>query len=130
MNTPLLPLIAALAFGALGGASLSAADSPALRGSTTNRLDRIKAITEQLKLTADQQEKLRPILQEEMTKTMEIFRDTSTSREQKIAKVRELRDASRQKVKTILTSEQLEKWDKLRPNRPRSQLPRPTPSSK
>lgn len=117
MKTRSLSLLAVIAFGLSASMAVNAAETPAARGGLTNRADRVKAIAADLKLTPEQQEKLRPILLEEGQKAMEIFRDTNLSREAKMSKLKEVRDANRPKVKLILTPGQMEKWDKLRQGR-------------
>lgn len=138
MNPRSLSLLAALALGFQAGIAINAAETPAakpeirpvLRGSLTNRADRVKAIAAELKLTPEQQEKLRPILQEEGQKAVEIFRDTNLSREAKMAKIKEVREANREKVKAILTPEQLVQWDKMRQNRQMQVPQRVRPAAK
>ena len=138
MNPRSLSLLAALALGFHAGMAVNAAETPAakaearpvLRGGLTNRADRVNALAAELKLTPEQQEKLRPILLAESQKAVEVFRDANLSREAKMAKIKEVRDANREKVKAILTPEQWEQWDKLRQNR-QSQAPqRARPAAK
>lgn len=74
--------------------------------------DRVKQIAEELQLTAEQKEKLKPIFKEEKEKLQAVRQDAALSREQKRAKTLELREAITAKVKPILTAEQLEKWKK------------------
>ncbi len=125
MNPLSLSLFTVLALGFHSVIAVDAAETPAvnsearpvLRSGLTNRADRVKAMAAELKLTLVQQEKLRPILQEEGQKAVEIFRDTNLSREAKMAKIKEMRDANREKVRVILTPEQMEQWDKMRQGR-------------
>lgn len=125
MNPLSLSLLAVLALGFHSVIAVDAAETPAvkpearpvLRSGLTNRADRVKAMAAELKLTPVQQEKLRPILQEEGQKAVEIFRDPNLSREAKMAKIKELRDANREKVRVIFTPEQMEQWDKMRQGR-------------
>jgi Spy/CpxP family protein refolding chaperone len=97
--------------------NLPAADEPGStperRSTSSDRADRYKGITDELKLTPEQQEKLRPLLQEEGKKMRAIYQDVKLSREQKLAKMKESRTALREKLKLILTPSQLETWDKL-----------------
>ena len=138
MNPRSLPLLAALALGFHAGIAGHAAeipaakpeDRPAVRSGLTNRTDRVKALAAELKLTPQQQEKLRPILQEEAMKSVEIYREPNLSREARMAKIKELRDANREKVRVILTPEQLVQWDKMRQGRQLQPPQRVRPASK
>ena len=138
MNSRSLALLAALALSCHPGIAVHAAEIPAarpeaptnLRSALTNRSDRVTALAAELKLTPQQQEKLRPILQEEGQKAVEIYRDTTLSRDAKMAKIKELREANRGKVKAILTPEQLEQWDKMRQGRQLQPPQRVRPAAK
>lgn len=79
--------------------------------------DRLQQMGEELKLTAEQKEKLKPILEAEREKMTKLREDTSLSQEQRREKYREISDATFAKVKPILTTEQQEKWKKLREER-------------
>ena len=76
--------------------------------------DAMQRLADELKLTKEQREKLRPILLEEFTKRQELRKNDSLSREEKVAKFQELHTATSAKVKPILSPEQMEKWVKLR----------------
>jgi len=81
--------------------------------------DRLQQISEELKLTDDQKEKLKPIFREEAGKLRELRNDKDLSREDRAAKIKTIRDDAAAKVKPILTPEQLEKWNKLHSEGPR-----------
>lgn len=107
--------LAALALGGLvafGNTSFAAEENPAGRRGQ-GRGDRLTAMAEQLSLTDEQKEKLKPILEEQSKKMREIFQDSNVSREDRMKKMQELRDATNAKIKPILTKEQQEKWDKM-----------------
>ena len=82
------------------------------------RGERLKDLAEQLKLSDEQKEKIKPILQEERKKVRELRDNKDLSRQDRVAKLKEIRDDIRAKVKPILTPEQLEKWNKLRSEGP------------
>jgi Spy/CpxP family protein refolding chaperone len=71
-------------------------------------------MAERLKLTDDQKAKLRPIYQEEMTKTREVRQDTSLTTEQRRDKMRDLRQEYLGKMKPILTADQYDDLKKMR----------------
>jgi len=83
------------------------------------RAERFKELSEQLKLTDDQKEKLKPIVQEERKKVRELRDNKDLSRQDRVAKLKEIREDVSAKLKPILTPEQLEKWNKLRSEGPR-----------
>ena len=81
--------------------------------------DRMKHVADELQLTGDQKEKLKPIFQDEAQKLKALRQDTSLSKQDKRAKLKTIREDINAKVKPILTAEQLEKWNKLREEGPK-----------
>lgn len=75
--------------------------------------ERLKQLTEALKLTDEQKAKLEPILKEEGEKLRAIFGDANATREEKGKKMLDARKEIAAKVKTVLTPEQGEKYDKF-----------------
>lgn len=75
--------------------------------------DRMKQLSEALKLTDEQKAKLEPILKDEAEKLRGIFGDQNASREEKGKKMQEARKDISAKVKAVLTPEQAEKYEKL-----------------
>ncbi len=71
-------------------------------------------VAQELNLTKDQKQQLKPILQEEARKLKALRTETGLSGRQKRQKLQEIRQDMVAKVKPILTPEQLEKWQKLR----------------
>ncbi len=78
-----------------------------------NPQERFKKMAEELGLTEDQKEKLQPILKEQGEKMREIFQDQNLSREEKMPKLKEIREGFTAKIKAILTPEQQEKYEKM-----------------
>ena len=74
------------------------------------RGDRLAMMKEQLGLTPEQVEKIKPILEKDREKLQALREDTATSREQKGEKMREIITAEMEQIKPILTPEQVEKW--------------------
>ena len=86
--------------------------------------DQQKHMADELQLTADQKEKLKPIMQDETQKMRALRQDASLSKDDKAAKLKTIREETNAKVKPILTADQFEKWKKLReeaPKRPRKE---------
>jgi len=94
------------------------ADKPAVTKARPARGERLQQISEELKLSDEQKEKLKPVFQEQAKKARELRADKDLSKEDRLAKVKELREGMNTKLKAILTPEQLEKWNKLRKEGP------------
>ncbi|MFT3869072.1 MAG: hypothetical protein QM715_11490 [Nibricoccus sp.] len=78
------------------------------------RGDRFKMLVEKLGLTEDQQAKIKPILAEEMQAIKTVRDDASLEREAKWTKIREIIQAHNEKIKPILTPEQLKKLEEMK----------------
>ena len=76
--------------------------------------DQLKHLTQQLSLTADQQAKLKPILQDQQAQMEKLHSDSSLSREDRFSKMEELRQNSDTQIKSVLTDDQQKSFDKLR----------------
>ena len=66
-----------------------------------------------LSLSDEQKDKLKPILRGEMEKMRQLRRDDALSRAEKLKKFQSLREEISPKLKSILTAEQFEKWQKI-----------------
>lgn len=71
----------------------------------------LKRLTKGLELTAEQQQQIRPLLEDEYAKLKEIRQGENLTPKQIQAKVEELRTATVAKIQTVLTPEQKEKHD-------------------
>ena len=93
---------------------------PSLRaqaqGNTTNaqKLEKLEALSKQLKLTPEQKEKLLPILKAEAPKMEAIKNDTSLTKLQKAQKIRALHEETNPKVQAILSPEQFQQLQEIR----------------
>jgi Spy/CpxP family protein refolding chaperone len=72
---------------------------------------RLAKMTKRYKLTADQQSQIKPILQDEQQQMQSMRSDTTSSREDKHAKMQSMHQASTQKIEAVLTDEQRQKFD-------------------
>ena len=72
---------------------------------------RVQRMTTELNLNADQQAKLKALLEKQAADRREIF---NLPRDERRDKMRALAQTENKELKTILTSEQFEKWQKLR----------------
>ena len=75
---------------------------------------RLEEMTKRLNLTKEQQEAIKPIIQDENTKIEAVMKDQTLTREQKQPKIQEIRKESMAKIDAKLTPEQQEKLKKER----------------
>jgi Spy/CpxP family protein refolding chaperone len=80
---------------------------------TLEGLTELRTLTQQLNLTPDQREKLRPIVTDEGDQMHMVRINEQMTPDQKRAKVVEIRQAFAPKIAAELTPEQQEKWKKL-----------------
>jgi periplasmic protein CpxP/Spy len=76
--------------------------------------ERLQELAALLSLTADQREKVRPILLAEAPRLKAVRDDTSMSKRQKADKLREIFKATDAKMKPILTPDQMQKLQRIR----------------
>ncbi len=109
-------LLAAVIAGGLLALNLQAQDTGKERkgGKRPDAQARLNQMGEQLSLTAEQKEKIKVIFEAEREKYQGL-RDLTP--EQRREKMQEMRKAQETKLKSILTTEQFEKWQKLRQQR-------------
>ena len=72
----------------------------------------LKGLTEQLNLTKDQQDKIKPIL-EDQQKQMKELRDASNGERPDMAKMRDIRTKHNDEIRAVLTSDQQTKFDEM-----------------
>ena len=84
-------------------------------GGAGNLRERMQRMAQELNLTDEQKEKLKEAFAKDGEKMKELRDNPNLSREEKMAKFRELNEGIEARLKPILTAEQLEKWQKLRP---------------
>jgi hypothetical protein len=68
--------------------------------------DQLARMTSRYNLTADQQTQLKPILANQQQQMMALRQDTSTPREDKMAKMKSIREDSSTKIQAILNDTQ------------------------
>jgi Spy/CpxP family protein refolding chaperone len=108
----MMVILAALTFGCAVAFAASAPDpnSPAHKnkGQAAQRpaRDFLQQLSEKLNLTDAQKTAIKPILAAEANEIKAVHQDSSLSNEQKQAKIKEIRDNSREKIKALLTPEQ------------------------
>jgi len=75
--------------------------------------DHVKELSAKLNLTADQQTKVKTILEEHHQQMQAMMKDDSLSKEDKHAKMKSMHDSIHAKVREILTDEQKPKFDAM-----------------
>jgi Spy/CpxP family protein refolding chaperone len=75
--------------------------------------DHVKLLSEKLDLTADQQAKAKPIVQEMQDGMQKTMHDESLSQEERHAKLKALHETADKKFREILNDEQKKKLDQL-----------------
>ncbi len=72
--------------------------------------DRLAQMTKRYNLSADQQTQIKPILADQQTQMMALHQDSSLSREDKMAKMKSIREGSSTKIQAILNDSQKQKF--------------------
>lgn len=76
--------------------------------------ERFQALIAQLNLTPEQKAQIKPLLEAAKTQAQSIKADTTLSREQKMAKMREVHQALRGQIEGVLTPEQKQKLQEFK----------------
>jgi len=82
-------------------------------GPASNIDDQVKILSSELNLNADQQAKVKSILTDQHQQAMSVVQDNSMSREDKLTKIRSLREATISKVRQTLTPDQQPKFEQM-----------------
>jgi hypothetical protein len=94
--------------------------------------DQVKALALELNLDAPQQAKVKTILEDQRTQAMTVVNDSAMPREDKVQKIRAIREGTIAKVRALLNDDQKKKLDQMleEPNEPAHKEPpqaNPTP---
>ncbi len=71
---------------------------------------RLQMLTKRLNLTADQQEKIKPMLESESQQMQALHQDTSLSQADRMSKMKQIRQGTNEQIKSTLTSDQQQKF--------------------
>ena len=82
-------------------------------GRMGNMDDMMQELTTKLNLTADQQTKIKSIMEEQHEQMRATMNDRSMSKEEKHAKMKSMHDSIHAKVREVLTDEQKPKFDAM-----------------
>jgi Spy/CpxP family protein refolding chaperone len=79
--------------------------------------ERLQQLSQELNLTDEQKQKIRPALRDEFQQMRALRQDTSLSQQDRIAKAQQIRKASRQQINQFLTPDQQAKLQSIREER-------------
>jgi Spy/CpxP family protein refolding chaperone len=91
------------------GQPVASADQRRTSVQQTNK--RVAHLAKRYKLTAEQQTRIRSILQDDQQQTQSIDSDDSLSRKQKQARIKDLRQADLQRFEAVLSDQQRQKFE-------------------
>lgn len=94
----------------LARAAETNAPAPAAAGGAAGLRERMQETAKELNLTEEQKQKLQAILREKLEKLRGLKDDTSLTREEKMEKIKAVREEITSEVKNILTPDQFDKW--------------------
>jgi len=97
----------------LGGCLVALAQSK-MAGEEADAAHRLERMTKELNLTADQQEKLKPILDSQDQDWKAMHADASMTPAQKRAKAKEMHEKYGPQINAVLTPEQQTKWKQMK----------------
>ena len=78
---------------------------------------RTQELTQQLKLTSEEQTKVQNVLQSERSQMESLRQDTSDSQQDRHAKMMEIHKTSDAQIRALLDSTQQKKWDEMQAKR-------------
>jgi Spy/CpxP family protein refolding chaperone len=78
---------------------------------------RLQMLTQQLNLTSDQQAQIKPILENESQQMQAVQQDSSLSQQDRMSKMKEIRETTASQIKPILNADQQAKWEQMMSHR-------------
>jgi len=75
--------------------------------------DQVKALAQELNLDAPQQAKVKTILEDQRTQAMAVIGDNAAPRDEKVQKIRAIREETISKVRSLLNDDQKKKLDQM-----------------
>jgi Spy/CpxP family protein refolding chaperone len=79
--------------------------------------DQLKRMTKKLNLNDEQQSKVKAVLESQQSQMQQLRNDSSVSREDRFAKMRELHENSNSQIRAALNDEQQKKFDEMQAKR-------------
>lgn len=74
---------------------------------------RLQRMTQQLNLTEDQQQKIKPILENESTQMQSLRADTSLSQDDRMAKMKQIRENTVSQINPLLNADQQKQYTEM-----------------
>jgi hypothetical protein len=74
---------------------------------------RLEMLSKQLNLSSDQQQQIKPILENESQQMQSLHSDTSLSQQDRMGKMQAIRENTNSQIKPILTPDQQAKWQQM-----------------
>jgi len=74
---------------------------------------RLQQLTRMLNLSPDQQEKIKPMLEQEQQQMQTLHQDTSMTQADRMSKARQLRQSTNDQIKSVLTPDQQTKFTQM-----------------
>ena len=90
---------------------------------------RLEMLTQQLSLSNDQQQQIKPILENETQQMQTLRSDTSLSQQDHMSKMKAIRENTNSQIKPILTADQQTKWQQMMERHGRHGGPQEAPQS-
>ncbi len=91
--------------------------------------EQLQHLTKKLNLSDDQQTKVKAVLEDQHTKMEALHNDSTTAREDKFGKMRDIRQNSDTQIKAILNEDQQKKFDKIQQEQHDRMMQRQAPPS-
>ncbi len=110
-------LLSGLAFAQDTTQSASPAPTPQKQARRDQAQRRLQHLSQQLNLTDDQKEKLRPIIQDEVQQMKSVHDDSSLTQQQRHRKMRQIHESFRPQIEAVLTPEQKQKLEMMQRDR-------------
>ncbi len=99
------------------------------RGQMPTVDQRLQRMTQALDLSEDQQQKIKPILENESTQMQSLRADTSMSQEDRMAKMKQIRENTTSQINPILNADQQKKNAEMASHMGRGRGPGANPSA-
>lgn len=110
-------LSAGLAAGQYQGGGYGRPQGEGSRRGPVSADERLKRMTKELKLTTDQQAKIKPIIEEEQKKAQDLRDDSGSDRQTIRQKMMQLRQDTSDQIRALLDDKQKDKFDKMEQQR-------------
>jgi len=77
---------------------------------------RLRHMTKTLNLSDEQQQKIKPLLESESQQMQSLRQDTTMSKQDRMAKMQQIRQGTNDQIKGVLSNDQQQKWQQMQEN--------------